>query len=143
MPDSLKLLPLYLLVLLKTPALRLMTSIRNLDLKVSTAMRQLGAPFAKMAYQLYPRVYRVTDVTAVVGHQHDNGGNHDDSDDGNDDNDDSDDDSDVDDDDDVDGDDAAAAAARRTQADATRGGTATHGVAPRVCGRGDDDGRDA
>ena len=76
MPDSLKLLPLYLLVLLKTPALRLMTSIRNLDLKVSTAMRQLGAPFAKMAYQLYPRVYRVTDVTAVVGHQHDNGGNH-------------------------------------------------------------------
>ena len=76
MPDSLKLLPLYLLALMKTPALRLMTSMRNLDLKVSTALKQLGAPFAKIAYMVYPRVYCVTDVTSVVGHQHDSGGNH-------------------------------------------------------------------
>ena len=68
MPDSLKLLPLYLLALMKTPSLRLMTSLRNLDLKVATALKQLGAPFAKMAYAMYPRVYCVTDVTAVVGH---------------------------------------------------------------------------
>lgn len=68
MPDSLKLLPMYLLALMKTPSLRLMTSLRNLDLKVSAALKQLGAPFAKIAYGLYPRVYCITDVTSVVGH---------------------------------------------------------------------------
>ena len=67
MPDSLKLMPLYTLSLLKTHAVRLMTSSRNLDLKVATVHKLMGAPFTKMAYIMYPRVYKVTDICSVVG----------------------------------------------------------------------------
>lgn len=69
MPDSLKLMPIYLLAMLKNHALRLMTSSRQLDVKESQAQMLLGAPFAKMAYLFYPRVYRVTNVMEVVGYQ--------------------------------------------------------------------------
>ena len=69
-PDSLKLLPIYVLSVMKTHAFRLLSNSRRLDLKVYQAQRFLSIPFGKVPYLFYPRIYRVTDVLEVPGRQH-------------------------------------------------------------------------
>ena len=68
-PDSLKLLPIYVLSAMKSPAFTLLSNGKSLDKKVFYAQRFLTMPFGKVPYLFYPRVYCVTDVLDVVGNQ--------------------------------------------------------------------------
>mmetsp|Transcript_23310 Transcript_23310/g.31178 ORF Transcript_23310/g.31178 Transcript_23310/m.31178 type:complete len:104 (+) Transcript_23310:2372-2683(+) len=54
-------LPLYLLVGLKKPALKMLTQ-THLDLKIAQVQLYLGMSMEQMSYELYPRIYKVTDV---------------------------------------------------------------------------------
>jgi hypothetical protein len=67
MPEALRLLPLYILSALKTNALRLLSSSRQLDNKVYCTLKMLRNGLTKMAYQLYPRIYPITDITDALG----------------------------------------------------------------------------
>lgn len=72
-PETLKLMPIYLLSAMKTHAFRLLSNSRQLDQKVFWAQKFLSIPFGKVPYLFYPRVYCVTDVLNVVGRQEFNG----------------------------------------------------------------------
>lgn len=73
-PESLRLMPIYILSGLKTHALRLLSSSRQLDNKVFQAIRLMGNSFTKMAYMFYPRIYNITEVTELPGQQDYQGG---------------------------------------------------------------------
>lgn len=68
-PESLKLLPIYVLSAMKTHAFRLISNTNQLDMKVYQVHRFLSMPFGKAPYLFYPRVYCVTNVMDVVGQQ--------------------------------------------------------------------------
>ena len=61
LPDSLKLLPIYVLSTLKTPGLKLLQSTK-VDDKIYHISKFLGTPMNLMPYKLYPRVYKITDL---------------------------------------------------------------------------------
>mmetsp|Transcript_5389 Transcript_5389/g.6652 ORF Transcript_5389/g.6652 Transcript_5389/m.6652 type:complete len:137 (+) Transcript_5389:2282-2692(+) len=61
LPETLTMLPLYLLVGLKKPALKMLTQ-THLDLKIAQVQLYLGMSMEQMSYELYPRIYKVTDV---------------------------------------------------------------------------------
>mmetsp|Transcript_15078 Transcript_15078/g.14650 ORF Transcript_15078/g.14650 Transcript_15078/m.14650 type:complete len:202 (-) Transcript_15078:36-641(-) len=63
LPEGLKMLPLNLLVALKTPALKLLNS-TSLDLKVATVFKILQTPMNLFPYFVYPRVYPIQDIVS-------------------------------------------------------------------------------
>jgi protein transport protein SEC24 len=64
LPDNLKLLPLYTLSTLKSPAFKLLGN-SKLDEKVAWLQKLLSLPHSLTPYLLYPRIYRVTDIGGV------------------------------------------------------------------------------
>ena len=69
LPETLTLLPLYILVALKMPALK-MLSTTFLDQKVAQVQSILSMSMEQLSYQLYPRVYKITDLghSDMYGH---------------------------------------------------------------------------
>ncbi len=65
LPDSLKLMPLYTLSMLKSPALKLMQNTK-LDDKVYGLIKFMQHPLNLMPYTFYPRVYKITDIETTV-----------------------------------------------------------------------------
>ena len=61
MPDNLKLLPIYLLSVLKTPAFKLLYNCK-LDDKIAWMYKVMSMPHSISPYFMYPRIYRVTDI---------------------------------------------------------------------------------
>lgn len=61
LPDSLKLLPLYMLSALKSHAFRLLTHTK-LDEKIASIYRFLSMPISLFPYVIYPRVYKISDI---------------------------------------------------------------------------------
>mmetsp|Transcript_3688 Transcript_3688/g.6280 ORF Transcript_3688/g.6280 Transcript_3688/m.6280 type:complete len:345 (+) Transcript_3688:801-1835(+) len=59
-PESLKLMPIYVLSALKSNGLRLLSTMRQLDTKIAHIQSLLSSPFTKMALRLYPRIYQIT-----------------------------------------------------------------------------------
>lgn len=70
-PESLKLLAIYISSALKSFAFRLLNkeTENHLDLKVFWIHKYLSMPFGKASYLLYPRVYKISDVHQAVGNQ--------------------------------------------------------------------------
>ena len=69
MPETLTLLPLYILSGLKKPALK-MLSTTFLDAKIGQIYNYLSMSMEQFSYELYPRIYKVTDVglSETYGH---------------------------------------------------------------------------
>ena len=65
LPDNLKLLPLYTLTTLKSPALKMFPGVK-LDEKIFWMYKLLKMPNSHIPYFFYPRVYKVTDVGTQV-----------------------------------------------------------------------------
>lgn len=61
LPDSLKLLPLNILSVLKSPALKLLHNTK-LDDKIYLMSRYMGMGLNMIPYYFYPRIYRITDI---------------------------------------------------------------------------------
>lgn len=61
LPDNLKLLPLYTLTTLKTPALKMFPGVK-IDEKIHWMYKILRMPISHVPYFFYPRIYKVTDV---------------------------------------------------------------------------------
>ena len=61
LPDSLKLLPLNILSVLKSPALRMLSNSR-LDEKIHWIHKFMSMPLNLIPYYFYPRIYKVTDI---------------------------------------------------------------------------------
>ena len=61
LPETLTVLPLYLLSLLKRPALKLLTACR-LDDKIYQIYKLTSLSMETFTYILYPRVYPVQDI---------------------------------------------------------------------------------
>lgn len=65
LPENLKLIPLYTLTALKTPAFKLLNGTK-LDYKISSIYSLLNMPISRMPYFFYPRVYKITDIDNPV-----------------------------------------------------------------------------
>ena len=65
LPDSLKLLPLYILSTMKTPALKLMPNTR-IDDKIYWIAKILSMPLGSAPFFFYPRIYKITDMAENV-----------------------------------------------------------------------------
>ena len=65
-------LPLYILSSLKKPALKLLTQC-FLDTKVAQVQNLLSMSMEQMSYELYPHIYKVTDIghSDLYGHTDD------------------------------------------------------------------------
>ena len=63
-------MPIYVLAAFKTHAFKLLSTTRQLDMKIYWMQKFLGMPFGKAPYLFYPRVYCVTDVLNAVGQQY-------------------------------------------------------------------------
>jgi len=68
-PETLKLMPVYMLSAMKTHAFRLLSNSRQLDSKLYWIQKFLSIPFGKVPYLFYPRMYCVTDILNAVGRQ--------------------------------------------------------------------------
>jgi protein transport protein SEC24 len=64
LPDNLKLLPMYTLTALKTPAFKLLYNCK-LDAKIYWVYKIMRMPISMTPYFFYPRIYRVTMVGEV------------------------------------------------------------------------------
>lgn len=58
LPETLTMLPLYLLSVIKTPGFKLLTACR-LDDKIHSIYKLTSMSMETMSYQLYPRIYAV------------------------------------------------------------------------------------
>lgn len=65
LPETLTMLPLYLLSAIKNPAFKLLTACR-LDDKIRDIYRLVSLSMETMPYTLYPRVYPVQDIGETV-----------------------------------------------------------------------------
>jgi len=72
LPETLTVLPLYILSSLKKPALKLLTQC-FLDTKVAQVQNLLSMSMEQMSYELYPHIYKVTDIghSDLYGHTDD------------------------------------------------------------------------
>ena len=61
LPETLTLLPLYILAAMKKPALRLLTQ-THVDAKVAQMQSLLGMSMEQLSYELYPRIYKITNI---------------------------------------------------------------------------------
>jgi len=61
LPETLTLLPLYLLSGLKKPALKMLTQ-TSVDQKLAQTQAILAMSMEQLSYQMYPRIYKVTDI---------------------------------------------------------------------------------
>lgn len=61
LPETLTLLPLYLLSAVKNPAFRLLT-VCKIDQKIYEIYRLISLSMEEFSYALYPRVYKLTDL---------------------------------------------------------------------------------
>jgi hypothetical protein len=61
----LKLIPLYTLTALKTPAFKLLNGTK-LDYKISSIYTLLNMPISRIPYFFYPRIYKITDIDDPV-----------------------------------------------------------------------------
>ena len=66
-PDRLRLLPLYLHSALKLPAFK-MLHMTQVDLKIAQIVSTLSLSVDQMSYLLYPRIYRVTNISQSPKH---------------------------------------------------------------------------
>ena len=73
-PETLKLMPIYLLTSLKSPSFSSLLHSNMVDSKLCHVYRFLGISFNKVSYLFYPRVYKISDVVRVVGRQDSIGG---------------------------------------------------------------------
>ena len=69
LPETLTLLPLYLLVALKKPAFRLLTQ-TLLDTKIAQVFSILCMSMEQLSYELYPRIYKITDIGESESYGH-------------------------------------------------------------------------
>jgi protein transport protein SEC24 len=67
LPDSLKLLPLYILSTMKTPALKLLSNTK-IDDKIYWISKILSMPLGSAPFFFYPRIYKITDIAENVTH---------------------------------------------------------------------------
>lgn len=72
LPETLTVLPLYILSSLKKPALKLLTQ-SFLDTKVAQVQNLLSLSMEQMSYELHPHIYKVTDIglSDAYGHTDD------------------------------------------------------------------------
>jgi len=72
LPETLTMLPLYLLSALKQPALKMLTQ-TSPDVKIAQVVSLLGMSMEQMSYMLYPRIYKITDIghSDTYGHTDD------------------------------------------------------------------------
>lgn len=61
LPETLTVLPLYLLSIIKRPAFKLLTACR-LDNKIQETYKLVSMSMETLTYVLYPRVYPVQDI---------------------------------------------------------------------------------
>ena len=62
-------MPVYVLTVMKSHVLKLLSNQRKLDVKIAAIAKFMSSGFTKAAVTFYPRLYHLKNITKIVGRQ--------------------------------------------------------------------------